>query len=186
MATELPTPVSDEATKSWLFGLLETPVQVYGDKMPYRYLEVMEEVVEAFPRSRFLVTIRDGRAVVASQIRRHRFAIESGTSPERWMQPTVELAESRWLSFARRWLELRKDPPAPCLEVRFEEATRSPEVLVRRICEFVGMDYRREEFDLFFEAYRPIRVDAWRKELPGIDDRLSDEFRDALGELGYA
>ena len=48
------------------------------------------------------------------------------------------------------------------------------------------MDYRREEFDVFVDAYRPTRVDVWREELSDVDDRLSDEFRDALRELGYA
>lgn len=50
---------------------------------------------------------------------------------------------------ARFILTLRADPPAPCLEVRYEQATRSPDELARKICGFVGMDYRQDEFQEF-------------------------------------
>jgi len=185
LAVELPSPASNETTANWLFGQLQNPVAVYGDKMPYLYLKAMKKIVKRFPRARFLLTIRDGRAVIASQIRKYHIAVESGIVPDRWMQPTVEEAEYLWLRSAKKWLRLRTDLPAPCLEVRYEQATRSPEDLARRICDFVGMEYREEEFQEFLECYQPINTDTWRDEIPNMEAQLSDEFRDALGQLGY-
>lgn len=183
---ELPRPACDQTTRDWLFGRLQNPVQVYGDKMPYRYLEIMEETVHRFPGARFLMTLRDGRAVVASQIRQYRHAVESGVEPDRWMHATVHEAEYLWLRSVKKWLSLRANPPAPYLEVRYEEATQSPAVLARSICDFVGMEYREEEFQMFLESYQPVHADAWRDELPDIDAQLSGEFHDALNQLGYA
>ena len=185
LAAELPTPVSNETTANWLFGRSRNPVTVYGDKMPYLYLKAMEEIAERFPGARFLLTLRDGRAVVASQIRQYHIAVERGIVPDPWMQPTVEQAEFLWLRSARKWLGLRADPPAPCLEVRYEQATRAPEDLARRICDFVGMEYRREDFREFLDEYRPIRSATWREEMPDLEAQLSDEFRAALEQLGY-
>lgn len=185
LVAELPPTASDETTTNWLFGRLRNPTAVYGDKMTYRYLNAMEELAERLPGTRFLVTLRDGRDVVASQVRRYHTTVQSGIAPEAWMRPTVEEAEYLWLRSARKWLRLRADPPAPCLEVRYEQATKSPEELARKICDFVGMDYRRDEFQEFLDGYRPINTDTWREELPDLEAQLSGEFRDALAQLGY-
>lgn len=186
LLAELPKTASDGETTNWLFGRLQKPVAVYGDKMPFRYLGNMEEIAARFPSARFLVTLRDGRAVIASQIRQHRSAAERGVEPNDWMQPTVKQAEFLWLRSARKWLALRAKPPAPCLEVRYEDATNSPEALAQKICAFAGLDYRRAEFQEFLDAYEPIHVDAWREEMPEMESQLSDEFRDVLSQLGYA
>jgi hypothetical protein len=182
---DVPVPVCDRTIRDWIFGLAKGPVRVYGDKMPYVYLDNMEKVVDQFPGARFLLALRDGRAVVASQIRQYRLAVERGVQPDRWMHPTFEEAEFLWLRSVKKWLSLRDNQPAPCLEVRYEQATQSPAELARSICDFVGMEYSEKEFATFLKSYQPIHADAWRDELPDVDAQLSDEFRDALDQLGY-
>ena len=184
-AADVPVPVCDRTIRDWIFGLAKSPVRVYGDKMPFVYLDNMEKVVDRFPGVRFLVTLRDGRAVIASQVRQYRLAVASGVQLDRWMCATVPEAEFLWLRSVKKWLRLRTNPPAPCLEVRYEQATRSPAELAKSICDFVGIRYREEEFAEFLTSYEPVHADAWRNELPDIDDQLSDEFRDALAQLGY-
>ena len=123
--------------------------------------------------------------MIASQIRQYHLAVQSGNAPDNWMQPTVEKAEYLWLRSARKWLSLRADPPAPCLEVRYEQATQSPEKLARKISDFVGLDYRRDEFHGFLDEYQAVHIETWREEIPDLEAQLSDEFRHALAELGY-
>ncbi|HJN66929.1 MAG TPA: sulfotransferase [Pirellulales bacterium] len=185
LADELPEPVCKETTRNWLFGLLQNRVQVYGDKMPYVYLARMEELANQFPGVRFLLTLRDGRDVVASQVRQYYSAAAAGVEPERWMRPTIQEAEHLWLRSARIWLSLRSAPPAPCLEIPYEQATRNPENTVRSICDFVGMEYCEEDFAEFLVTYQPVHIDSWRDELPDIENHLSDDFLDALEQLGY-
>jgi len=184
-AADVPVPVCDRTIRDWIFRLAKSPVRVYGDKMPFSYLDNMEEIVKQFPGARFLLTLRDGRAVVASQIRQYRLAVECGVQPDRWMCATVAEAEFLWLRSVKKWLSLRANPPAPCLEVRYEQATQSPAELAKSICGFVGMEYREEEFTTFLTSYQPIHTNAWRDELPDVDAQLSNEFRDALDQLGY-
>ncbi|MDA9981495.1 sulfotransferase [Gammaproteobacteria bacterium] len=184
MLRELP-PASNQSTINWLFGLIETPPSVYGDKMPFQYLRRIHKVVKEYPEAKFLITIRDGRAVVASQIRQYHLAIEKGDTPAPWMNPTVREAEYLWLRSAKTWLQLRSRPPVPCLEVRYEKAVQSPQQLAKSICNFTGIKYQAAEFADFLGTYRAVHVDTWREELENIEDQLSDEFRDALRQLGY-
>ena len=182
---ELPLPTSCQSTKNWLFDQVQNPVQLYGDKMPFKYLDTIHEIVAQYPEVKFLITLRDGRAVVASQIRHYHVAIKNGAVPSRWMKPSVQEAEYLWLRSARKWLKLRSNPPAPCLEVRYEEAAKSPETLARKICTFTGITFREEDFREFLEQYRPVNTETWREELKNIEEQLSSEFLDALGQLGY-
>ena len=182
---ELPSPTPCQTTRKWLFELNANPLDVYGDKMPWRYLADMHEIADRYPEAKFLVTLRDGRDVVVSQLRHHASCLKNGLTPEHWMQPTVEKAEYLWLRSARAWLELGSEPPAPCLELRYEQAAQSPEIVAKNICDFVGTAYREEDFGEFFEQYRPVRIDASREEIDDIEGQLSAEFVDALGRLGY-
>jgi hypothetical protein len=183
---KLPLPTSCQLTKNWLFDSLQNPVKIYGDKMPYKYLDSMHEVVEQYPEVKFLIILRDGRDVVASQIRHYNDAVKNDTIPEHWMKPSVQEAEYLWLRSARAWLNLRSNPPAPCLEVRYEQAVRSPETLAVKICDFVGIAYQEQDFRKFFMLYRPVNIDAWRDEIDKLEEQLSREFLDALAQLGYA
>ena len=54
---EMPLPAACPSTRNWLFSQVDKPVKVYGDKMPYQYLETMPEVVENFPDVKFLIVL---------------------------------------------------------------------------------------------------------------------------------
>ena len=78
MLAEFCAPVSDTQVRCWLYQSISQSPWVFGDKMPYKYLKVMDEIIADYPRSKFLITIRDGRAVIASQIRRYKKAAKAG------------------------------------------------------------------------------------------------------------
>ena len=42
-AADVPVPVCDRTIRDWIFRLAKSPVRVYGDKMPFSYLDNMEE-----------------------------------------------------------------------------------------------------------------------------------------------
>ena len=185
MVEDLPVHTSNRMTKSWLFDQVKNPPLVYGDKMPYAYLSNIHKITRNYPKARCLITLRDGRAVIASQIRHYHNAIEQGLAPPKWSKPTVHEAQFLWLRSANLWLHLRTNPPVPCLEVRYETAVNDKENLARTICDFVDIDYKEEDFEEFYANYRPENLDAWRNEFPGMDNQLSNEFKDALRQLDY-
>ncbi len=183
---ELPEPATNEATRDWLFRSMPQSTLVYGDKLPYEYLGRMRLIAKEHPGVKYLVTLRDGRDVIASQIRNHKLAAKKGGLPSHWMRPSVREAEFLWLRSARTWLKLRSNPPAPCLEVRYEQATLSPEALARNICEFLGIVYRKNDFRQFFSGYKPVRIRSWHEEIENIEEQLSSDFIDMLRKLDYS
>ncbi len=185
MMEDLPLHTSNRLTKSWLFDQVDNQPAVYGDKMPYAYLSNIHRITQNYPKARFLITLRDGRAVVASQIRHYHNAIENGRTPPKWSKPTIHEAQYLWLRSANLWLHLRKNPPAPCLEVRYESTVQDQEKLARSICDFVGIDYRKVDFKEFFANYQAENIDLWRNEFPKMENQLSDEFMEALRQLDY-
>ena len=185
MMEDLPLHTSNEVTKSWLFDQVSNPPAVYGDKMPYAYLSNIHRITQNYPEARFLITLRDGRAVVASQLRHYNHSIENDRTPPKWSKPTVDEAQYLWLRSANLWLHLRKNPPVPCLEVRYESAVHDRESLARSICDFVGIEYREADFKEFFANYQAENTDTWREELPEMESQLSDEFKHALRQLDY-
>ena len=185
MLDNFAVPVFDRVIRNWLFERMDASDKVYGDKMPYRYLARMHAISEKYPGAKFLVTLRDGRAVIASQIRRYKAAENGDAKPSPWMSPSVAEAEELWLKSASTWLELRANPPAPCLEVRYEETVNDPEAAVRKICEFVDIPYRVSDFGGFFDMYAATNTYTWREEFEDIDRQLSGEFLEALAQLGY-
>lgn len=162
------------------------PLQIYGDKLPQRYLDQMERLIRRFPQSRFLVTLRDGRDVIASQLRWHRERLRTGGSIEWWMRPSVAAAESVWLDCTRRWERLRdRIAPDRWLEVRYERATAQPEAMLEDVCRFVGLPFDLDTFGGGLAHYEAVHVGQWRKELPDINTQASSTFRGALRRFGY-
>lgn len=186
LSREFPHGANNATLRSWLFeSMLSTP-RIYGDKMPGVYLRHMDRLAESYPDAKCLVTVRDGRAVVASQIRNYQKATDQGTKLQGWMKDTVQKAESLWLSQMKIWLSLRDNPPLPCLEVRYEDAVSNPRTMLSKLAGFLEIDYRESDFKPFLSLYRPKNIDSWRTELPDIEEHLSAEFRDTLQDLGYS
>ncbi|KAA3621205.1 MAG: sulfotransferase [Proteobacteria bacterium] len=183
--TELPLPASNTIMRNWLFSRADPCPRVYGDKLPGVYLMQMRKLARAMPQARFIVTLRDGRAVIASQLREFEVARRQNRPPQPWMTPSIAKAQEMWLRFARAWIPLRDDPPAPCLELRYESAIADPESMFRQVCDFIGVAFDRSEFAEALSLYRGVHVDAWKRECPDIDQHLSPEFHEALSHFGY-
>jgi hypothetical protein len=149
---------------------------------------------EVFPNARFIHLIRDGRAVAYSLLRvrwwpRHR-TWWSGATP----QELVDAGSDPYAVSARNWVEdvqavragLRRVPAGQLLELRYEDLMADPLGQVRRITEFLGL-----QFTPCFEAAvrglqlreRPV---AWKRHLkPDEVQTVTREQRTLLLELGY-
>ncbi|HKJ36681.1 MAG TPA: sulfotransferase [Solirubrobacterales bacterium] len=99
----------------------------WGDKTP-GYVKKMREIQEFLPEARFIHLIRDGRDVALS-------ILKQSFGPE-----TVEAAADRW-----RGRVLRGRAQRPYLgfymEVKFEDLVLDTEGQLRRICEFIELDF---------------------------------------------
>jgi hypothetical protein len=102
----------------------------WGDKTP-RYMRAMPRIERALPEARFIHLIRDGRDVALSQAER---ALD-GTEPS-----LAEVAD-RWQRRIRTAREHAAELDNSYLEIRYEDLVSDPEATLRRVCEFIELDY---------------------------------------------
>jgi hypothetical protein len=110
-----------------LYGEQQGGPPRWGDKTP-GYVKRMREIQEYLPEARFVHLIRDGRDVALS-------ILKQSFGPE-----TIEAAAERW-----RGRVLRGRAQQPYLgfymEVKFEDLVLDTEGQLRRICEFIELDF---------------------------------------------
>ncbi len=99
----------------------------WGDKTP-GYIKNMREIQTYLPEARFIHLIRDGRDVALSVLKQD------------WGPQTVEAAAEKWRS---RVLRGRAQQPylGFYMEVKFEDLVLHTERELRRICEFVELEF---------------------------------------------
>jgi len=103
----------------------------WGDKTPLN-VKHMESMLGVFIDCRFIHLIRDGLDVVYSY--KTRFDYSGNIS-----EPAL-----RWRSAVTNAREFESEYPDLILEIRYEDLVRNPEREVRRICNFIEVEYRRE------------------------------------------
>ena len=173
----------------------------WGDKTP-GYGKRLVRIARALPEARFVHVIRDGRDVALSRRKR-------ATNPA-----SVEKHAKRWQARTKS-TRRRARKVDHYIEERYEELVLDPEPVLRRVCEFIELDYdpvmlryyeRAEErlreianpfpkmsAERRLEAHRLAaqppqrgRVAAWREEMTPAEIA---EFEAAAGgmldELGY-
>jgi hypothetical protein len=123
----------------------------WGDKTPI-YVEHMREISKALPEARFVHLIRDGRDVALSRIRR---ALDD--------PPPVDRIARNW---SRRIGAARKQARKldHYLELRYEDLVTDTEPTLRRVCEFVGLDYDPAMLD--YHRHAAERLEEMAGDLP--------------------
>jgi hypothetical protein len=114
----------------------------WGDKTP-QYVLRMPQIAQLLPEARFVHMVRDGRDVALSVL-------------PLWFGPTsLEEAASWWVERVRAG---RRDGPAlNYLEVRYEHLVERPIEELRRVCAFVGVDFRTEMLTYHTRAVERMR-----------------------------
>jgi hypothetical protein len=103
----------------------------WGDKTP-DYVRKMKKIQNTLPEARFIHVIRDGRDAGLSQNKR---VVKRGKQPV----PGRELAR-RW---RKRIVKSRIDAESVdhYTEVRYEDLITETEAVLRRVCEFIELDF---------------------------------------------
>jgi len=122
----------------------------WGDKTP-GYVKSMREIQGYLPEARFVHLIRDGRDVALSVLR------------QSWGPQSIEAAAEKWRSRVNRG---RSQAPylGFYLEVRFEDLVLDTERELRRICEFIEIDF--DERMLGYHETAEQRLQEKARQLP--------------------
>ena len=158
---------------------------VYGDKFPSSYLAQGMQTLLDYPSARFIVTLRDGRDVIASQLRTNKAV--AAASRAHWAQhDSVSRAQELWLQCMRSWETLKPQLTSDqYMELRYEEAVADPLVKLHEVAVFAGISVDDAELKIAVRGYKPTHVGAWRTEQPDIMLELGAPFREMLQKWNY-
>jgi hypothetical protein len=161
--------------------------QYWGLKCNNNY----EDYLAVWPQARFVNIIRDGRDVLASQMKTG--LLKRGPA---------ELARS-WANTHRRFRALRDRLPEQVFEIKYEQLVKSPEQELKRLTGGLGLYFapdmlRHNELDLtvydsnhlsMMELRKPIneaKIGRWKQDVPRETmDKFLAEAAEALDEFGY-
>ena len=104
----------------------------WGDKTP-TYVKTMRRIKRALPEARFIHVIRDGRDVTLSNNKRmmergHREPVPAERSAARWRK-RIESARADSAHLGQY------------LEIRYEDLVADTEPALRKVCEFIELDF---------------------------------------------
>lgn len=165
-------------------------IAYFGEKTPQhqRYLSLLWRL---FPEAKVVLVFRDGRDVAVS------------LSRQPWMSRDINVNFALWLHYASIQRRSEQARPLQLHAVQYESLVSAPETHVRKICEFLELDYQptmlsqsREfagvpdwEMPWKAAALRPITTDQigqWRQVLSHDQlHRLEGWGGTALRRLGY-
>ncbi|HTV47116.1 MAG TPA: sulfotransferase [Phycisphaerae bacterium] len=125
-------------------NLLAAALQLYmvkhgkervGEKTPNHHL-IVPEILNLFPGSRVIWVLRDGRDVILSLMKtpwpRHRL---------------LRLHAFEWRRSMEKMIEFEKRFPERMIRMKFENLVTDPEAELRRVCEFIGVDFETRQLD---------------------------------------
>jgi hypothetical protein len=172
---------------------------IFGDKTP-SHIRWAETLLEWYPTARIIHMVRDPRAVYRSQFK-HR---KPEAVPYRWllrvpwMMRAFILLEATWLwaDAVSRHRTLSRRYPANYRMVRFEDLVRDPEAEIRRLCEFLGVQFEPAMLGqkvvskgdrLADAAFDAGAADRWRASISTADARwLAILLGRRIEEMGYS
>ena len=141
----------------------------WGDKTP-DYVKRMRRIKRTLPEAHFIHVIRDGRDVALSTNKRivqrgHRDPIPAGIAARRWRS---------------RILKARGDSPyvGDYLEVRYEDLVTDTEPTLRRVCEFVELEF--DPAMLRYHERAEQRLSEMARAMPARDGRPAREAGERL------
>lgn len=160
----------------------------FVDHSPHN-LHLNELWSKVYPECKFIHLIRDGRAVAASLKRVY------------WGPPSVRQSAHYWMSNLAVGLsteELLKDR---ALRVHYEKLVSNPKCEIRRICDFVDIEfdermllangynvipYTKSQHELVGKSIKVNRVDGWKDSLTQTDINCFEYYAHGLlKNLGY-
>ena len=107
--------------------------KLWGDKTPLNTL-YLDWIGSAFPQSKFIHIIRDGRDVVSSYLDMKRYS-------------SIDEAAKRWIHsiiFAQKFGAKIGDS---YMEIRYESLVKNPEEVIMEVCNFLDIEYDSKILD---------------------------------------
>lgn len=113
-------------------------VQTIVDKNP-SYLFYVKELLETFPKAKFIVALRDYRAIVLSN--RQSVNNETVRRSEKKLLTNALIYAYKWNEYNQTLPQLLKKYPDRIKVVRYETLVGQPEEVVKEVCNFLNIPF---------------------------------------------
>ena len=175
--------------RAYAGAMARETASVWVDHTPSN-IRYVDRLGQHFPEAKFIHLVRDGRAVGASIL------------PLNWGPNTIAAAAEDWMGHVAAGLaaeaRLLEDK---IVRVRYEDLVRAPEAELRRLCEFLKLDFHEsmtsgigfqpESYSLPLHPHvgqppRTDRITTWQSKLGSRDIEIFEaRTNDLLVLLGY-
>jgi hypothetical protein len=150
---------------------------------------------------KFLFTLRDGRGVLESQLRRGKKLLEKHPNytfnPKNWQQVDIKIAQNLGIDCSGMLKNIMDKDSSRVLIVKFEDLLSDTERCLGDIAEFLELERplvnrpwtvqnnptkKRSHYLLPIEQSNAY---LWKENIPNVMDEVSDEFKKYLEFFGY-
>jgi len=178
----------NNASKDLLVLLLETYAEILGIPLDsiVRWVEktpanrrFIPQILERFPQTKFLITMRDPRAILAAQI-----ALESNRKTREF---SVYYCVSHWLQSAELAMRAERKEISGIV-IRYEDLVADPALAMRRVCDFLEISFDRNVVLTPTKARKFWAGNsATEREFTGVSGERAGSWQSELsmGEIGW-
>lgn len=128
--------------------IIDSENYIIIDKTP-RYYHVIEELMIAFPKAKFLFLIRNPLNTFCSTLSRYESSIND----------KQVFLEHDFLTSYQNILKANENHANRCYIIKYEELCNSPEELIKNTCTFLGIEYSKEMIN--YKLKGQLSVDRW-------------------------
>jgi len=151
-------------------------VGVVGDKNNY-YINHIAELLQYFPKEKFILLIRDGRDVALSYKNLSRFALDSRYRPR--LTAEIEEIAFEWRKNGLEFLNLMNAPNF--MLVRYEDLLCNTESRIQAVLSFLEVGYESSVLDFYLKNDEPKDFLKWKgKTTEAIDPSNMGKYKKFL------
>ena len=107
--------------------------KIWGDKTPMNTM-YLDWIGSVFPESKFIHIVRDGRDVASSYLKMERYE-------------TILEAANRWTNSIDLAQAFGSKIKENYMEIRYENMVTNPEESIKKVCDFIGINYNSDMLD---------------------------------------
>lgn len=155
------------------------------------HMTKIDTILDWYPDAKIIHIVRDGRDSVLSLMRVD------------WAHDNLRRHSANWRWETKRMRRFREVSPNNIYELNYESLLGEPEACLRRVCEFIGVDFEASQLDATTEGNAipawesgwklkaaetidPSRIQAWRKTATDFQRyTMNSIMGPALREYGY-
>jgi Sulfotransferase domain. len=151
-------------------------VDVVGDKNNY-YINHIAELLQYFPKEKFILLIRDGRDVALSYKNLNRVALGSRYRPQ--LTAEIEEIAFEWRTNGLEFLNLMNTPNV--MLVRYEDLLSNTESRIQAVLRFLEVSYEGSVLDFYLKNDEPKDFLKWKgKTTEAIDPSNTGKYKKFL------